>query len=107
MKVVFPVAYPKGHPLPSQYCQCCLTEASSQGKQPPSWHHLSQLGVCYNLNAPWNDAVTSLGPDAGITCTIYIDANCSGRSVGGIISPGIWNLSDYGFNDVASSLRCF
>ncbi|CZS97805.1 uncharacterized protein RAG0_06712 [Rhynchosporium agropyri] len=63
-------------------------------------------GGCYNFVGNYNDAISSIGPDQGTTCTIWFDAGCSGRSVGGIINPGIYNLNDYNFNDVASSVRC-
>ncbi|KAL8727020.1 MAG: hypothetical protein Q9166_006318 [cf. Caloplaca sp. 2 TL-2023] len=63
-------------------------------------------GVCYNLGNGFNDAISSLGPDKGTTCTIYDNSGCSGASVGGIQNPGINDLSDYGFNDRASSYRC-
>ncbi|KAK7911552.1 hypothetical protein PG985_014033 [Apiospora marii] len=63
-------------------------------------------GGCYNLLGNWNDAVTSLGPDKGTTCTIWQDAGCSGRSLGNIVNPGIYNLADWNFNDIMSSLRC-
>ncbi|KAL8676729.1 MAG: hypothetical protein Q9186_006775 [Xanthomendoza sp. 1 TL-2023] len=56
---------------------------------------------CYDLGNGFNNAISSLGPDKGITCTIY-----DGASVGGIVSPGINDLTDYGFNDRASSYRC-
>lgn len=38
--------------------------------------------------------------------TYVADRNfgCSGRSLGGIVSPGINNLNDFGFNDIASSI---
>ncbi|KFY15712.1 hypothetical protein V491_05592 [Pseudogymnoascus sp. VKM F-3775] len=63
-------------------------------------------GGCYNFQGNWNDAISSIGPDKGTTCTLWYDSNCSGRSVVNIINPGIWNLGDFNFNDVASSVKC-
>ncbi|KAL8788717.1 MAG: hypothetical protein Q9213_001531 [Squamulea squamosa] len=62
--------------------------------------------VCFNLGNGFSDSISSLGPDQGTTCTIYDNQGCSGTSVGGIVSPGINDLSDFGFNDRASSYRC-
>ncbi|KAK2049996.1 hypothetical protein LZ31DRAFT_548814 [Colletotrichum somersetense] len=69
----------------------------------------STTGQCYNLQNGWNDVVTSLGPDAGTSCTIWENNGCSGASISGIVSPGIFNLADsnWNFNDRASSYRCF
>ncbi|KAL8672883.1 MAG: hypothetical protein Q9224_007548 [Gallowayella concinna] len=61
---------------------------------------------CYDLGNGFNNAISSLGPDTETTCTIYDNGGCSGASVGGIVSPGINDLTDYGFNDRASSYRC-
>ena len=36
----------------------------------------------------------------------FSNSDCTGQSVGGIVSPGIFDLNDYGFNDRASSYRC-
>ncbi|KAL8802919.1 MAG: hypothetical protein Q9223_006430 [Gallowayella weberi] len=54
----------------------------------------------------FDNTISSLGPDAGTTCTLYDNPGCSGASLGGIVKPGINNLADYGFNDRASSYRC-
>lgn len=61
---------------------------------------------CLDFGNGFNDAITSLGPDKGTTCTIYDNPGCTGASVGGIVNPGINDLTDYGFNDRASSYRC-
>ncbi|KFY92795.1 hypothetical protein V498_04765 [Pseudogymnoascus sp. VKM F-4517 (FW-2822)] len=61
---------------------------------------------CYNFQGNWNDAITSIGPDKGTTCILWFDWDCKGRSVSNIISPGIYNLNDFNFNDVASSIKC-
>ncbi|KAK0615210.1 hypothetical protein B0T17DRAFT_510997 [Bombardia bombarda] len=63
-------------------------------------------GQCYGLFNGWNDAISSLGPDAGTTCVLYENYDCAGRTLGGIVNPGIRNLVDYSFNDLASSYRC-
>ncbi|TIC99370.1 hypothetical protein CH35J_005089 [Colletotrichum higginsianum] len=64
-------------------------------------------GVCYNLINGWNDVVSSLGPDAGTSCTLYENAGCTGAALPNIVNPGISNLGERGFNDRASSFRCF
>ncbi|CAO1603233.1 hypothetical protein XANCAGTX0491_006825 [Xanthoria calcicola] len=61
---------------------------------------------CYTLFNGFSDQISSIGPDAGTTCTLYDDVGCGGASLGGIVRPGIYNLADYGFNDRASSYRC-
>ncbi|KAK1997385.1 hypothetical protein LX36DRAFT_681770 [Colletotrichum falcatum] len=67
----------------------------------------SNTNQCYNLFNGWNDAISSLGPDAGTSCTIWENYDCSGASISGIVSPGIFALSDWNFNDKASSYKCF
>ncbi|KAK8112983.1 hypothetical protein PG984_013509 [Apiospora sp. TS-2023a] len=59
-------------------------------------------GDCFSISGNFNDAITSLGPDQGTTCTIWQDSGCSGRSLGGIVAPGIYNLDDYNFNDIST-----
>ncbi|KAK0751451.1 hypothetical protein B0T18DRAFT_402524 [Schizothecium vesticola] len=63
---------------------------------------------CYTLFNNWGDTVSSLGPDWGTTCTIWENNDCQGRSIGGIVSPGITNLDDapWKFNDITSSYKC-
>ncbi|QRV77814.1 hypothetical protein RhiJN_05829 [Ceratobasidium sp. AG-Ba] len=63
-------------------------------------------GQCVGVGSDWNDVVSSFGPDQGLTCTIYSDANCVGRATGGVVYPGIYNLADYNNNDAMSSFRC-
>ncbi|OBT66195.1 hypothetical protein VE03_05139 [Pseudogymnoascus sp. 23342-1-I1] len=63
-------------------------------------------GECYSFNSDWNDAITSIGPDKGTTCTIWYDWKCAGRTVDNIKDPGIYNLGDFNFNDAASSIKC-
>ncbi|KAF9871922.1 hypothetical protein CkaCkLH20_10554 [Colletotrichum karsti] len=61
----------------------------------------SNTGQCYNLGNGFNDVVSSLGPDAGTSCTIWENNGCSGASIVNIVSPGIYNLADsiWNFND--------
>ncbi|KAK1624683.1 hypothetical protein BDP81DRAFT_398319 [Colletotrichum phormii] len=68
----------------------------------------SNTGQCYNLYNGFNDVVSSLGPDAGTSCTIWEDGGCTGASIVNIVSPGIYNLADsiWNFNDKMSSYRC-
>ncbi|OHE92128.1 hypothetical protein CORC01_12583 [Colletotrichum orchidophilum] len=68
----------------------------------------SNTGQCYNLGNGFNDVVSSLGPDAGTSCTIWENNGCSGASIVNIVSPGIYNLADskWNFNDKMSSYRC-
>ncbi|KFY23580.1 hypothetical protein V493_05762 [Pseudogymnoascus sp. VKM F-4281 (FW-2241)] len=74
--------------------------------QPACQNFAVNTGGCYNFSGNWNDAISSIGPDKGTTCTLYYDSGCRGRSVVNIVSPGIYNLNDFNFNDVASSVRC-
>ncbi|KAK0725984.1 hypothetical protein B0H67DRAFT_144409 [Lasiosphaeris hirsuta] len=66
----------------------------------------TETNRCYNLFNNWNDVISSLGPDQGTTCTIYENFDCQGRSVGGIVNPGLFNLNEWNFNDITSSYRC-
>ncbi|KAL8876670.1 MAG: hypothetical protein Q9198_005172 [Flavoplaca austrocitrina] len=61
---------------------------------------------CYTLFNGFSDTISSIGPDAGTTCTLWDNAGCSGASLGGIVKPGIFDLADFGFNDRASSYQC-
>ncbi|KAI4250182.1 MAG: hypothetical protein L6R40_000354 [Gallowayella cf. fulva] len=63
-------------------------------------------GNCYNLYNGFDNEISSVGPDSGTTCELFDDKYCTGSSVPGIVAPGIYHLSDYGFNDRASSYRC-
>ncbi|KAI0490982.1 hypothetical protein F4859DRAFT_459987 [Xylaria cf. heliscus] len=66
-----------------------------------------QTGACVNFVAPFQDSISSAGPDQGTTCTLYQDTNCGGRSIT-ITYPGVAHLGDpaYNFGDIASSVRC-
>ncbi|KAI3548862.1 hypothetical protein CSPX01_02885 [Colletotrichum filicis] len=61
----------------------------------------SNTGQCYDLGNGFNDVVSSLGPDAGTSCTIWENAGCTGASIVNIVNPGIYNLADsnWNFND--------
>ncbi|KAI0544007.1 hypothetical protein F4679DRAFT_589904 [Xylaria curta] len=66
-----------------------------------------QTGSCMNFVAPFQDSISSAGPDQGTTCTLFQDTNCGGRSIT-FTFPGIAHLGDPAFNfgDIASSVRC-
>ncbi|PPQ83664.1 hypothetical protein CVT25_006270 [Psilocybe cyanescens] len=63
-------------------------------------------GQCINFVAPFQDSISSLGPDPGFTCIVFKDANCSGQSFN-VANPGITDLSSTGLNDQLSSFQCF
>ncbi|KAF2264225.1 hypothetical protein CC78DRAFT_250932 [Lojkania enalia] len=53
----------------------------------------------------FNDHLSSIFPhEQGAVWTLYENFGCSGRSLGGIVAPGIDNLQSFGFNDIASSI---
>jgi len=57
-----------------------------------------------NLGNGFNDAISAAGPNTG-SCVLWEHAGCTGRSIT-VRNPGIPNLADVGFNDIASSYRC-
>ncbi|KAG8681858.1 hypothetical protein FRC11_000579, partial [Ceratobasidium sp. 423] len=62
---------------------------------------------CVNFGNEFNDKVTSFGPDKGLACLLYSDWNCAGTTPGGwLVNPGSSDLSQYKFNDIASSFKC-
>ncbi|KAF2874175.1 hypothetical protein BDV95DRAFT_487956, partial [Massariosphaeria phaeospora] len=63
------------------------------------------VGQCYNLDASWNDKITSLGPDKGTFCTLYSEFDCKGKVLP-LTYPGVKDLARYQFGDVGSSYRC-
>ncbi|KAG8158265.1 hypothetical protein KVR01_012026 [Diaporthe batatas] len=65
--------------------------------------------VCADFVNPWEDSISSWGPDPGVTCHVYEKRGCdeSGRKIYNVGNPGISNLADYQFNDIISSARCF
>ncbi|THG94153.1 hypothetical protein EW026_g7261 [Hermanssonia centrifuga] len=62
-------------------------------------------GQCENFPADLQDDISSIGPDAGWVCVLYINDNCDG-SAGSLIvtSPGFDQLQ-WG-NDALSSFVC-
>ncbi|PSR76496.1 hypothetical protein PHLCEN_2v8399 [Hermanssonia centrifuga] len=63
-------------------------------------------GVCSNFPQGFQDDISSLGPDAGWFCNVYIDYNCNNdQSSLRVDNPGIASLG-WG-NDAFSSLQCF
>ncbi|KDN65344.1 hypothetical protein CSUB01_09922 [Colletotrichum sublineola] len=74
----------------------CGDDAPIQKRQRAVNANLGIFAIADNLFNGWNDVISSLGPDAGTTCTIW-----AGASIGGIINPGIFNLADsqWNFND--------
>lgn len=62
-----------------------------------------------NFVNPWDDSISSWGPDPGVTCHVYENKNCDegGRKIYNIVNPGISNLNDFQFNDIISSARCW
>ncbi|KAG8722362.1 hypothetical protein FRC08_003313 [Ceratobasidium sp. 394] len=62
---------------------------------------------CVNFGNEFNDKVTSFGPDPGLACLLWSAWDCQGSNPGGyFVNPGSKNLTDYKFNDVASSFVC-
>ncbi|KAJ7136989.1 hypothetical protein C8R44DRAFT_364355 [Mycena epipterygia] len=67
-------------------------------------------GQCVNFPSSFNDNISAVGPDSDQDCFFFIDAGCSGASLGPIRNPGIANLNvppTVPFNDHISSFRCF
>ncbi|POS69225.1 hypothetical protein DHEL01_v212381 [Diaporthe helianthi] len=64
---------------------------------------------CADFVNPWEDSISSWGPDPGVTCHVYEKRGCdeSGRKIYNIGNPGISNLVNYQFNDIISSARCW
>ncbi|GAB1312742.1 hypothetical protein MFIFM68171_02952 [Madurella fahalii] len=76
-----------------------------------NWNGIAQnlglnTGECHSLGNGWPRIVSSFGPSAGVTCTIYDNSRCRGSAYGGIRYPGIANLRTIGWNDRIMSLRC-
>ncbi|OAL03071.1 hypothetical protein IQ06DRAFT_367646 [Phaeosphaeriaceae sp. SRC1lsM3a] len=65
-------------------------------------------GQCLNLAAPFQDSISSAGPDAGFTCSVCSDNNCSGTCINTLVSPGIFDFGNFSpnINDQISSYRC-
>ncbi|KAL6705959.1 hypothetical protein ACN47E_006238 [Coniothyrium glycines] len=71
--------------------------------------------VCKNLAVEgFDDQASWAFVDAGLAngCELYANANCTGNSVwieknnSNILGPGAVNLTDVGFDDVASAFQC-
>ncbi|KAJ6589238.1 hypothetical protein B0H19DRAFT_1248797 [Mycena capillaripes] len=63
----------------------------------------STLGQCNALPSDFDNDISSFIPDGGLSCLIFVQPDCTGRSFGLITSPGIPDLNVIGFNDVISS----
>ncbi|PPQ83999.1 hypothetical protein CVT25_000545 [Psilocybe cyanescens] len=63
--------------------------------------------LCHNLGNPFENAVSSLGPDGGWNCIVYKNLDCGGDSLLVTKAGTIFDLSKIaGWNDVISSFRC-
>ncbi|KAK3985868.1 hypothetical protein QBC44DRAFT_298238 [Cladorrhinum sp. PSN332] len=61
---------------------------------------------CHTLGNGWPAIITSFGPDAGVTCTLFDRAGCTGSQYWPVRSPGFPNLSSIGWNDRIRSFVC-
>ncbi|KAJ6550929.1 hypothetical protein B0H10DRAFT_1802301, partial [Mycena sp. CBHHK59/15] len=59
---------------------------------------------CSNFPGEFQDDISSFGPDAGWSCTMYTDINCNGDTYTGT-NPGFATLPAF-LNDAFSSVRC-
>ncbi|KAK7023304.1 hypothetical protein R3P38DRAFT_3537792 [Favolaschia claudopus] len=78
------------------------------GFAPPCGVFHGNSGQCVNFPSPFNDDITSVGPDPGQDCFFFIDGDCQNQQLGPIRSPGIANLNVAGtveFNDHISSFK--
>ncbi|KAH8724523.1 hypothetical protein GQ44DRAFT_760107 [Phaeosphaeriaceae sp. PMI808] len=64
-------------------------------------------GVCFNLFSPFQDSISSAGPDNGFSCQVFTDSNCFGTFLT-FTNPGIqdFNTVAPNINDQISSYRC-
>ncbi|KAF9475467.1 hypothetical protein BDN70DRAFT_883666 [Pholiota conissans] len=60
---------------------------------------------CINFVSPFQDTISSWGPDAGFLCITYTDINCNGLTYTAA-KPGFSSLPP-GINDAISSFQCF
>ncbi|KAF5312902.1 hypothetical protein D9619_003753 [Psilocybe cf. subviscida] len=60
---------------------------------------------CINLVSPFQDTISSFGPDNGFLCITYTNNNCQGLTYTGT-NPGFGSLPS-GINDAISSFQCF
>ncbi|KAH9475720.1 hypothetical protein JR316_0011279 [Psilocybe cubensis] len=60
---------------------------------------------CINFVSPFQDTISSFGPDSGFICITYTDNNCQGLTYTAV-NPGFSSLPS-GINDAISSFQCF
>ncbi|KAF8189035.1 hypothetical protein BJ912DRAFT_967767 [Pholiota molesta] len=63
-----------------------------------------EVYFCYTFDSPFQDSISSFGPDVGFFCTTYVDAGCQGLSYTAV-NPGFSTLPP-GINDQISSFVC-
>ncbi|KAF5312965.1 hypothetical protein D9619_003744 [Psilocybe cf. subviscida] len=63
------------------------------------------INACINLVSPFQDTISSFGPDKGFICITYTNNNCQGSTYTGT-NPGFGSLPS-GINDAISSFQCF
>ncbi|KAJ7731277.1 hypothetical protein B0H16DRAFT_1584131 [Mycena metata] len=63
-------------------------------------------GKCTNFAAPYNNAISSFSTDEG-ECTIFVNPDCCGASLGGITPAANLTSLPPGFDNAISSFRCF
>ncbi|KAJ7661065.1 hypothetical protein B0H14DRAFT_1085549 [Mycena olivaceomarginata] len=79
-------------------------DANSQG--PCTTFSVDSLDQCIPFPSDFDNDVSSFIPDAGLSCTIFVEPDCTGRSLGGTGSLGITDLNQISFDDVISSFKC-
>jgi len=63
-------------------------------------------GLSGNINLNYfNDEITVVKVDKGCTASLWEHYNLQGRKL--ILTAGVHSLTDYGFNDMASSISCY
>ncbi|KAJ7748118.1 hypothetical protein B0H16DRAFT_1554061, partial [Mycena metata] len=62
-------------------------------------------GECANFAAPYDNAISSFSTDEG-ECTIFVDPDCYGASLGGITPAANLTSLPPGFDNAISSFRC-
>ncbi|KAH8591334.1 hypothetical protein B0O99DRAFT_675296 [Bisporella sp. PMI_857] len=68
---------------------------------------LTGTGICKNLYNGWGGTISSVAPTSGYSCCMYSAQQCNGQTLCGIVAPGIADLRNYGFNDLANAYACF
>ncbi|KAJ7586662.1 hypothetical protein C8J56DRAFT_1052009 [Mycena floridula] len=62
---------------------------------------------CFTVIAQFNDQISSIQIDSGITCSFFIDAGCKGNVAGGITGTiNDLGTAGGGFNDAISAYSC-